>query len=283
MIKKQVTKKTLDLLDELARDRRTEYEELWATFGAILKEGLALDGEYRERLADLARFRSSAKDEAWTSLVDYVARMPAEQAAIYYIVGESAKVAESSPHTEALRQRGYEVLYMTDPVDEWALEAVRDYKGKPLVSAMRADLPLNASEEAKKEREAQAGVLKPLLEKMKSVLGERVRDVKVSERLTESPCCLVVAGHDPSAYVERLLRERGHAIPKAKRILEVNAGHPIIQDLAVLVSKDAGAARAVDFIEVLYEQALLTEGSTLEDPNRFAKRVTELLAAAVKQ
>jgi molecular chaperone HtpG len=279
-IKKQVTKKTLDLLESIAKERPDDYAKVWANFGAVLKEGIATDFEYKDRIAGLARYRSS-HDEGMTSLPEYVARMKPDQPAIYYVLGESIEAASTSPHLEALAARGYEVLYMTDPIDEWATEALGEYDKKPMVSAMRADLKLDDTVEKKKEREEQVRALGPLLDRMAKVLAERVSEVKLSDRLTESPCCLVRGGHAPHAFVERVLRERGHAVPRAKRILEVNPTHPLIKHLEQLVEKEPESTRIDALVDVLYGQALLTEGSALEDPNRFARNLSQLLATGV--
>ncbi len=280
-IKKQLVKATLDVLDGLAADKPDDYKTFWQSFGVLLKEGLAIDFEHRERLAKLMRYESSRGEEL-TSLADYVSRMPEGQEAIYYVLGESTKAIESSPHLEELRRRGYEVLFMTDAVDEWAAEGLREFSGKKILSAMRADLKLNETADQKKEKEEKSVQLRPLLDKMKSVLSSSVEDVRVSDRLTDSPCCLVLSGGGPHAFVDRLLRERGKDVPRAKRVLEVNAAHPVILALASLVEKDPSAERIHDWIEVLHDQALLTEGSALEDPNRFAKRVTALMTEAAK-
>jgi molecular chaperone HtpG len=276
-IKKQVTKKTLDLLESIAADRPADYAKVWDAFGVILKEGLATDLEHRDRLARLARFRSS-HGEGTTSLAEYVARMKPDQPAIYYVLGETLTAASTSPHLEALRQRGYEVLFMTDAVDEWATEALREYEKKPLVSAMRADLKLDGTEEQKKARDEQGKALAPVLERMKKTLGDRVADVQPSDRLVDSPCCLVRGEHGPHAFVERLLRERGHTVPRGRRVLEVNGGHPLVQRLERLVADQPDSPRIDPLIDVLYGQALLTEGSALEDPNQFSQNLTRLLA-----
>ena len=193
--------------------------------------------------------------------------MPAGQEAIYYVLGESRSAVERSPHLEELRRRGYEVLYMTDPVDEWAAESLRTFEGKPLVSAMRAELKLDETADEKKAKEEKAKELGPLLARMKEALGERVVDVRVSDRLTDSPACLVLQGAGPHGYVDRLLRERGHDVPKAKRVMEINAAHPVIEYLRAAVANGAGggatAEKVNDWIAVLYDQALLTEGSAL--------------------
>jgi len=275
-IKKQVTKKTLELLESIARDRPEDYARVWESFGPILKEGMATDFEYRERIAGLARYRSS-HGEGMTSLAEYVARMKPDQPAIYYALGESLRAASTSPHLEALRQRGYEVLVMTDPVDAWATDALGEYEKKPLLSAMRADLKLDQSAEHRKLREEQGKALAPLLERVKKALEGRVAEVKLSERLTDSACCLVRGEGDAHAFVERLLRERGHQVPTATRTLELNADHPLVKRLEQLLEREPGSPRIDALVDVLYGQALLTEGSPLEDPNRFAQNLTQLL------
>ncbi|PTL83673.1 molecular chaperone HtpG [Vitiosangium sp. GDMCC 1.1324] len=282
-IHKHVTKKTLDMLEKLAKDKPEDYRTFWQGFGTVLKEGLAVDTEYREKLGALVRYESS-REEGLTSLADYVTRMKEGQEAIYYIFGESRKAVVGSPHLEALKKRGYEVLYMTDPVDEWAAQGLKEYQGKPLVSAMHADLKLKETEEEKREKEQRAKGLGPLAERMKEVLKEQVREVRVSDRLTDSPCCLVVPEGGSHAYVERLLRERGRGLPRTKRILEVNPSHPIIEHLKALQEKEPASEQVTEWVEMLYDQALLTEGSSVEDPNRFARRMTALMTqlAALK-
>ncbi len=275
-IRKHVVKKTLDLLEKLAKDKPEDYRTFWQGFGVTLKEGLAMDAEYREKLAALVRYESS-REEGLTSLADYVSRMKEGQEAIYYVFGETRKAVVDSPHLEALKKRGYEVLYMTDPVDEWATQGLREFQGKPLVSAMHADLKLKTSDEEKREQEQRSQGLSPLVERMKEVLKESVREVRVSDRLTDSPVCLVLPEGGAHAFVERLLRERGRAIPRAKRILEVNPSHPVIQHLRGLHERDAGSAQVAEWVEMLHDQALLTEGSAIEDPNRFARRMASLM------
>jgi len=278
-IRKQVVKRTLDLLDELAKDRPEDYQKFWASFGTVLKEGLSIEYEYRDRLSELVRYESSS-ETGLTSLPEYVKRMGDSQSAIYYIVGESLKAIVASPHLETLRNRGYEVLFMTDPVDEWATDALREYGGKPLVSAMRADLKLNETDEQKKDKEQRSTTVKPLTDRMHTILKEKVREVRTSDRLTDSPCCLVVPEGATSAYLERLLHEHGKSVPSAKRILEINPGHPLIGNLLRLVGQPSEEARVTEWVEMLYDQALLTEGSRIADPNLFAGRLTALLEQA---
>ncbi|GAC1351769.1 MAG: molecular chaperone HtpG [Polyangiales bacterium] len=281
-IRKQVTKRVLDLLDEIAKDRAEDYSTFWKQVGSVLKSGLAIDYEYRERIGKLLRYQGT-HGEGLTSLTDYVSRMKEGQEAIYYIFGESVKSISNSPHLEGLRSRGYEVLYMTDPVDEWASNSLGQFDGKPLVSAMRADLKLSETPEEKQQKQASETSLKPLLEHIQAVLSEHVREVRLSERLTDSPCCLVIGDAMNHAYLERLLREKGHSSPKTKRVLEINPTHPLIKNLATLRAQNGDSSSINEWIELLYDQALLTEGNAIEDPNRFAKRVTDLLASVAQQ
>jgi molecular chaperone HtpG len=278
-IKKQLVKNLLDKLDSIAEEKKEDYLEFWKGFGVFMKEGLALDPETKDRIAKLVRYETS-RDEGLTSLAEYVARMPHGQEAIYFILGDSMKFVSSSPHLEELRKRGYEVLYMTHPVDEWATDALHEFDGKPLVSVMRADLKLTPNEEEKKDKEEKGVALKPLLDEMKNVLKDAVKDVRVSDRLTDSPVCLVLDGPGPHAYVNRLMQQRGGGLPRPKRVLEVNPTHPIIVGLSTLRERAGEADRVHEWIELLYDQALITEGSALDDPNRFVKRVSDLLTLA---
>jgi molecular chaperone HtpG len=276
-IKKQLVKHVIDELDTTASERPDDYTIFWKAFGPHVKQGVATDFEHRARLAKLLRYESTAGD-GLTSLVSYVERMKEGQNAIYYAIGESRKAIEAAPHLEGLRKRGFEALLMTDPVDEWAIESLRTFEGKPLVSAMRADLKLSDPGGEKDDRSADTSALKPLFDRIRAVLGARVSEVRPSDRLTDSPCCLVLASGAPHGYVERLLREAGREIPRSARILELNPKHPIIENLRLLV--DRNDEHVGDWIEVLYDQALVAEGAPLEDPGAFARRVTSLLTSA---
>lgn len=283
-IKKAVTKRVVDLLDELAKEKPEDYATFWSTFGRILKEGLVVDGEWKERIAKLTRWSSTASEspEKLVSLEDYVARMKEGQDAIYYVTGESRDALLGSPYLEALRARGYEVLLMTDAVDTWAAEAIGEMGGKKLVNAMRADVKLPAADEAtkKKEEEASQG-FEALIASSKQILEGKIRDVRTSTRLVDSPACLVLAQDAMPAHLEKVIRQSGKEVPRGKRDFELNPAHPAVKRLASLAAENPSDARLRDFVVVLYEQALLAEGSPLEDPNGFTKRLTSLLTAAV--
>jgi molecular chaperone HtpG len=276
-IKKQLIKHVLDALEAMASERKEDYALFWEQFGVFVKEGAASDFEHRDRLAKLLRYESTS-GAGLTSLSEYVERMKEGQPAIYYAIGESRRVLEGAPHLEGLRKRGYEVLFMCDPIDQWAAESLREFGGKPLVSAMRADLKLEEKEEDKKAREVVASALQGLLGRARAVLGDRVKEVRFSDRLTDSPCCLVISGAGPHGYVERLLREAGREVPKSDRILELNPSHPVLRNLETLVER--ADPQVSDWIELLYDQAVLTEGAPLEDPAAFARRMTALLGKA---
>ncbi len=276
VIRKQVVKQLLDLLDETAKDS-ARYGEFWGTFGNVLKEGLHFEPEHKDRLAPLLRYDSS-HGAGLVSLAEYKARMPEGQKAIYYVISESRGLAERSPHTEALRKRGYEVLYMTDAVDSFAVEGLEEFDGLPLVSVTGSDLKLDDEKAEKKPEEETA--LRELRDHIRRKLQDHVSEVRVSDRLTDSPVCLVVPEGGLQPYIERVLRATRKDAPKTKRILEVNPNHPLVKNLERLESKDPGSEKLDEWIELLFEQALLAEGSPVEDPIRFATRLTALLQEA---
>ena len=281
VIRNQIIGKSLDAMKALAEDRPEDFETFWSNFGEVLKEGLHAEPKHRNRIGELIRYRSSAGD-AMTTLDGYVERMPEGQEVIYYVIADSETAAAGSPHTEALKAKGYEVLYMTDPIDEWAVNALGQWQEKELVSAMQADLDLDESEEEAKAREEASEGLAGLTERFQSVLDEHISEVRLSNRLTDSPCCLVVPPGGQHAYMERVLRASGQDVPKMKRILELNPNHPLIQNLNSLQDMAPERAELTEWIETLYDQVLLTEGSPINDPGRFAQRMTALLLGASK-
>jgi molecular chaperone HtpG len=282
-IKKSVTRKVVDLLDEVAKDKPEDYKTFWATFGRILKEGLVVDAEWKDRLAKLTRWGSTAsadKDDL-VSLEQYVSRMKEGQEAIYYVTGESHDALLGSPYLEALKARGYEVLVMTDAVDTWAAEAIAEVDGKKLVNAMRADVKLPTSEDETKKAEEASKDFGALLAVAKKSLEGKVADVRTSGRLVDSPACLVLGKGAMPAHLEKVIRQSGKEVPRGKRDLELNPTHPAVKRLAAIAAENPSDPRLDDFIVVLYEQSLVAEGSPLEDPNGFAKRLTSLLPQAV--
>ena len=286
-IRKQVTKKTLDALKKLAGSEDQEaYNTFWSNYGSVFKEGLHEDRTMSGKIAPLLRYRSSSVD-GLTSLTEYVERMVEGQEAIYYVLGESESAVAASPHLEALKGKGYEVLYMTDAIDEWAVQGLGEFDEKKLVSAAQADLGLDETDEAKAEREEATTELKPLIERFSEVLDDQVQEVRLSSRLTDSPCCLVVPEGGQHAHLERLLKAHDPTAPTTKRILEINATHPLIRNLNLLQESGTGADAVEAWIETLFDQTLLAEGSPVVDPGRLARRMTTLLqdasAAALSQ
>ncbi|MCR9247981.1 MAG: molecular chaperone HtpG [bacterium] len=286
-IRKQVVGKSLTLLEELANEGETErdvdgekqkvnrFEQFWSEFGRSLKEGVYHEFDSRERLAGLLRFRSTHDDELH-GLADYVGRMTEDQKSIYYVTGDSLATAKSSPHIEALAKRGYEVLLMTDPIDEWVVDALREFDGKQFVSAAKGALDLPESEEEKKAKEEKEKALAPVLERLGKSLESNVKSVRVTDRLTDSPACLVSDGGGMSAHQERMLREAGHDVPEQQRILEVNPDHPVIQKLESMTDDDQFG----EWSALLHDQALIAEGALPTDPGAFARRVAQLMTKA---
>ncbi|MCB9879048.1 MAG: molecular chaperone HtpG [Planctomycetes bacterium] len=286
-IKKQVIGRTLTLLEELAAEGEIErdvdgekqkvdrYRTFWGEFGRMLKEGVYHEPEARERLAKLLRFSTThGGGAAQTGLADYVARMPEGQKSIYYVAADNLAAAKSSPHIEALAKHGHEVLLMTDAIDEWVVDALREFDDKPFVSAAKGALELPESEEEKQQKEQREQELKPVLERAQHALEALVKQVRTTDRLTDSPACLVSDEHGMSARQERVLREAGHDVPQQKRILELNATHPVVAKLAGIEDE----ARFADWAALLYDQALLAEGSLPSDPAAFSRRLANLMA-----
>ncbi len=273
-IKKQLTKKALDMLDELAKERPADYLTFWRAFGPVLKSGVHLEPEHKARIAQLLRYESTHAPEALTSLPEYVARMKEGQPAIYYAFGDRRESLADSPYLEALRKRGYEVLFMTDPADEWVADGLGEFEGKKLVSVMRADLKLDGEDAKPAEIPAE---WKPLFDRVRAVLQDRVTEVRVSHRLTDSPACLVLPEGSHHAYVERVLKSYGRGIPKQKRMLELNPEHAVLKKLRARFASTPTDPEIADVIELLYDQALLQEGSTVAEPQLFARRLTALL------
>ncbi len=268
-------KRVLSLLEDVAANQAEKYAGFWSEFGRAFKEGVSEDSANRERIARLLRFASThAEGEAQTvSLADYVARMKPGQDRIWYVTAESFGAARSSPHLEVFRRKGVEVLLLGERVDEWLVASLTEFQGKPLASVARGGLDLGelADEEEKKAAEAQRREFGALAARLKAALGERVKDVRVTQRLTDSPACLVTDERDMSANLARILRAAGQKAPASQPILEINPSHPIVARL------NHETARFEDWAALLYEQALLAEGAALEDPAAFVKRMNALL------
>jgi molecular chaperone HtpG len=272
-------KRVLSLLEELAENDKDKFVKFWKEFGRVFKEGLGEDHANKDRIAKLARFSSTRaeSEEQTVALADYVSRMKDGQDKIYYITADSFVAAKSSPHLEIFRKKDVEVLLMYDRVDEWAISNLTEFEGKKLQSVAKGDLDLGKlqDEDEKKEQEKDAGEFKDLTDKIAKTLGEKVKEVRVTHRLTSSPACLVSDQWGMSMNLERLLKAAGQKVPDIKPILEVNPHHLLVQGLKY----ESDEKRFSDWSYILFDQAVLAEGGQLDDPGSFVKRLNELMIA----
>jgi molecular chaperone HtpG len=270
-------KKVLGLLEHLAKDEPEKYTTFWREFGRVLKEGVIDDYANRDRIAKLLRFASTHGSDATPSVSfeDYVARMKEGQEAVYYVTADSWGAARHSPHLEVFAQKGVEVLVMTDGIDEWVVSHLSEFDGKPLRSVAKGALDLGKLDDAQAKAEAEkaAEALKPLAGRIKEALGDRVKEVRVTHRLTTSPACLVAGEHDMGRHMERVLRATGQTFSVSKPVLEINPEHPLIRRMEA----EADGARLADWAELLFGQALLAEGGQLEEPGAFVQRLNRML------
>jgi molecular chaperone HtpG len=271
-IREGATKRVLALLEELAGEQPEKYATFWNAFGQVLKEGIGEDAANRERIAGLLRFASTAGD-AVVSLREYVARMKPGQDKVYYVTGDTPEAARSSPHLEIFRKKGIEVLLLTDRVDEWMLSFLTEFDGKPLASVAKGGLELaglaDAAEQAEQAETAEQS--KALVAAIKAALGDRVKDVRATFRLTDSAACLVADEHEMSGHLQRLLKAAGQKAPASAPILEINPKHPLVARLT------PESPQLADWAELLFDEALLAEGGALEAPAAFVGRVNRLL------
>ena len=269
------TKKVLGLLDDLVANDPEKYAKFWGAFGLVLKEGVGEDFANKEKIASLLRFASTHADtDAETvSLADYIGRMKEGQDKIYYITAETFNAAKNSPHLEVFRKKGIEVLLLSERVDEWVVGYLTEFDGKSLVSVAKGGLDLGKLEDEaeKQEQEKQANDHKDLIEKIKASLAERVKEVRVTHRLTDSPACLVADEHDMGGNMARMLKAAGQKAPATRPILEINPNHPVVARLK------EEEKYFDDWAAVLFDQALLAEGGKLDDPAGFVKRVNHLM------
>lgn len=278
-IRAGVVKKVLGLIEDLSKngdeDGKEKFRTFYQEFGQVLKEGVGEDYANRERIAKLLRFVTTQSDteEPTVSLETYVQRMKEGQEKIYYVTADNLKAAKNSPHLEVFRKKGIEVLLLSDRVDEWLVTNLNEFEGKPLQSVAKGGLDLGSLEDEteKEEREKETSAYQELTEKMKVTLGEQVKDVRVTFRLTESPACLVADTYDMGGNLERLLKSAGQKVQHAKPILEINPHHPMVQRLKT------EEENFEDWSHILFDQALLAEGGQLEDPAAFVKRLNDLL------
>ncbi|WP_412479443.1 molecular chaperone HtpG [Azonexus sp. IMCC34839] len=280
-IRSGCTRKVLSMLEGLANSDdaadKEKYAQFWEAFGSVLKEGVGEDAANKDKIASLLRFASTHGDgeKQVVSLADYIARMKEGQEKIYYVTAETFNAAKNSPHLEIFKKKGIEVLLLSDRVDEWVVGHLTEFEGKQLQSVAKGGLDLGKleDEEEKKEAEKAADEFKELIEKVKTSLGDKVKDVRITHRLTDSPSCLVADEYDPSGNLARLLKAAGQKAPNAKPILEINPQHPAVMRLKY------EEGRFDDWAALLFEQATLAEGGQLDDPAGFVKRINDLMLA----
>ncbi|MEM7352774.1 MAG: molecular chaperone HtpG [Acidobacteriota bacterium] len=284
-MRKWLTRKVLDHLKTMETADREKYLELWGQVGRVLKEGVGFDFENKDRIIPLLYFQSSADPEKLTSLTDYIERMKDDQEEIYYLTGESRAAVESSPHLEAFKEKSYEVLYLVDPVDEFAIQGITEFQDKPLKSVGKGTVELGSEEEkkqAEEELKEKQETYKDLMELLQTKLDDHIKEVRLSNRLTTSPVCLVSGEHDMTPQMERLLRETegmnamGMGGPQ-KRIMELNPKHDILAKLQSAFAEDQKAPVLDDYADLLLGYAYLAEGSDLPDPGRFNQLVGDLM------
>ena len=276
-MKSALTKRSLDMLEKLSKDKPEQYATFWKEFGQVLKEGPAEDYNNREKVAGLLRFASTRGegDAQTVSLADYLARMAEGQDKIYYLTGESYTQVRNSPHLEVFRKKGIEVLLLTDRIDEWLMGYLTDFDGKRFVDIARGDLDLGAleSEEDKQAQESAAKDKQALVERLKAALGDDVAEVRVSHRLTDSPAVLAIGEQDLGLQMRQILEASGQKVPESKPVLEINPGHPLIAKL----DAEADGERFNDLGRVLFDQAALAAGDSLKDPGAYVARLNKLL------
>jgi molecular chaperone HtpG len=273
-IRNALTKRVLDMLEKLSTKEPEKYATFWRQFGAVIKEGLAEDSANKEKIAKLLRFTTSSSpgDEPDRSLSDYVESAKEGQREIYYVVAESPSLARSSPHLETLRERGIEVLFLTDRIDEWMLQYLTEFEGKSFRDVTRGELKLGDDASGEVAAEEDSDGLE-LAKRLKNVLEDRVTDVRVSTRLRESPACLVLNDHDLGFQMREMLRAAGHEAPKCVPSLEINPRHPLVRRLDAEPSADAFERLAL----IILDQATLSEGRQLEDPAAYLQRLNAFL------
>jgi molecular chaperone HtpG len=283
-IQKGLVSKILSTLSEVKEKTIDEYVKFWKEFGQVIKEGVHFDFANKEKLQELVLFESTGTETGvFTTLKDYVGRMPESQKEIYFITGNSREALEQSPHLEAFRAKGYEVLFMSDPVDEWVVQSLTEYDGKPLKAVDRGDISLDSDEEKlekEKKREDAQKEFSDLISFITDHLKEKVKEVRFSNRLTESACCLVAEEYGMNANMERIMKALNQNVPDSKRVLELNPEHAILRAMADIHKQDNKASALADYADLLYDQALLTEGSPIKDPLRFTRLVSELMVKA---
>jgi molecular chaperone HtpG len=271
-IRKNLVKKIFDLLSGMEKDK---YEAFYKEFGAVLKEGIHTDSAKRDKIADLIRYKSTKSNGGLVSLKEYVANMKPDQKHIYYITGDNLSALLDSPHLEQLKEKDFEILLMTEPIDEWVVMSLTEYDGKTLKSAEKGDLDLDSDDDMKKDDYT------PLFGRIKAVLQDKIKEVKPSMRLKNSVACLTGDTDDMSAYMEKILKASGKQAPQVKRVLELNIDHPVIDKIKTVFEKDKNDPALEDYSNLLFDMAVISEGGKVENPARFSKMVADLMARAI--
>jgi molecular chaperone HtpG len=273
-------KKVLGMLEKVAKNDPEKYQKLWNEFGKALKEGPAEDTANRERIAKLLRFSTTHNDsdDQTVSLDDYISRMQDGQDKIYFIAADSYSAAKNSPHLEIFKKKGIEVILLSDRVDEWLTSHLMEFDAKKLQSVAKGELDLGKDEDSEKELEEKTKASEKLVKRMKKSLDVKVEEVRVSNRLTDSPACIVLNEQDMAMHMQRIMKEAGHAMPSSKPILEINPDHPIVKKMDAEKSKK----KFDDWSDILFDQALLAEGGQLEDPASFVAKLNKMLVSISK-
>ncbi|MCQ2397437.1 MAG: molecular chaperone HtpG, partial [Lentisphaeria bacterium] len=285
IIRKNITKKVLDTLADMQKNATERYETFYTSFGAVLKEGLREDFENAEKLQNLLMFYSTALDDGKrTTFAEYVKRMPEAQKEIYYLTAEDLANAKNSPQLEAFRKKGYEVLFLTDTVDEFVIPSIDNFDGKPLRDISKGDVDLDTEEEKKaksEERKAAETANADLVAKLKELLKEKVSDVKLSNRLTDSACCLVDAEWAMSPQMVKMMKALKQEVPDVKQILEINPDHPLIAALRNVLAKDAASAKVQEYATMLFDSARLMANLPVDNPRDFAMKIASLMTESI--